>query len=116
MLGARPINRSGGVRQQTCDLSSARCRFRFSPYQQGCAQGTGEGESGGNPQHQAIASDKSFVDRLAHERVVRFGCGKPGTLPFDVSPLRGRNAEIAHLPIQCGLENTGEKRPERRYG
>ena len=61
----------------------------FQPYQQGCAQGTGECESHGNPQHYTIAGDKSFVDRLPRQRIVRFGCGKPGTLCLYVSPFRG---------------------------
>ena len=56
--------------------------LRFSPYQQGSAQGTGERKSRRNPQHNAIAVNKSFIDRLARERVVCFGGGKPGALCF----------------------------------
>ena len=56
-------------------LSCSPRRVRFSPYQQGSTKGTGDRESRRNPQHNAIACNKSVIDRLARERVICFGSG-----------------------------------------
>jgi hypothetical protein len=48
-------------------------RFCVGRYQHGSGQGTGDRKSRRNPQNDAIASNKSFVDRLARQRVICFG-------------------------------------------
>jgi hypothetical protein len=51
-------------------------RFCFSFYQHGGSQGTGDGKSRRDPQHDPISSNKSVVNRLSRQRVIGFGGGK----------------------------------------
>ena len=51
-------------------------RFCLSRYQHSSGQGAGDRKSRRNPQNDAIAGNKCFVNRLARQRVICFGGSK----------------------------------------
>jgi hypothetical protein len=89
--------------------------FRFSKYQQGSAQGTGERKSHREPQCRAIAVYKSLIDRLAGERVGPSWLRQAwrAVLLREPAPrLRYLNCSVSD---QSGLKNVREQCTERRY-
>ena len=89
--------------------------FRFRPYYQRGTNGTGERKSCRKSKHDAIARDKSFIDRLTRHRVICLDGRKLGTLCLNLSAHLGRDVQMLQVLSQCRLKDAGKQRTEHRH-